>query len=186
MLQPRFFPRTQLQPRLSRNPGTPSRARVSLADGTSGAICWTRPEWSSQTRARGRALGLPQPFQCPAGGHSLFPAPVLTARPQTRPPVPLQPPSSPPGLAASPCPPALLPRLPAGVTRAQSSRERLIRASLRLRRGRWLGALGPPPLAPPPHRPAARARGCQGDACRRRPERATRGNFSAGVAGRSA
>lgn len=91
MLQPRFFPRTQLQPRLPRNPGAPSRARVSLAGGTPGAICWTRPGWSPQTPARGRALRFPQPVWCPAGGCSLFPAPGLPACVPTRPPATLQP-----------------------------------------------------------------------------------------------
>lgn len=85
MLQPRFFPRTQLQPRLPRNPGAPSRAPTSPAGGTPGATCRPRAGASPQTGARGRTRGLPRPFRCPTGGQLVVSAPALPARPRTRP-----------------------------------------------------------------------------------------------------
>ena len=113
MLQPRFFPRTQLQSRLPRNPGAPSRARVNLVGGTSGAICWTRPGWSPQTRARGRALGVPPVFSVVSKG--CFQLQSVQSVPR---PGPLRP-SSLPDLATFRCPPAFMPRVPAWVTRTK-------------------------------------------------------------------
>ena len=106
---------------------------MELTDPRAGSGAWVPPAFSVSC-GRPLIVSSPSPSR-PSSDQASRPPPA---------------PSSPPGLAASPCPPALLPRVPAGVTRAQPSRERLIRASLRLRRGRWLGALGPPPLARPP------------------------------------
>ena len=147
MLQPRFFPRTQLQPRLPRNPGAPSRARVNLAGGTSGAICWTRPGWSPQTRARGRELGVPPAFSVVSKGCLQ----LQSVQPVPR-PGPLRP-SRLPDLAAFPCLPAFSPWVPAWVTRTKPGRQPRPRVSLRLRRGGWFRRLAPPPL---PRRPTPR------------------------------
>lgn len=147
MLQPRFFPRTQLQSRLPRNPGAPSRARVNLVGGTSGAICWTRPGWSPQTRARGRVLGVPPAFSVVSKGCFQ----LQSVQPVPR-PGPLRP-SSLPDLAAFPCPPAFLPRVPAWVTRSKPGWEPRTGVSLRLRRGGWSRRLALLPLNPPPPRP---------------------------------
>lgn len=168
MLQPRFFPRTQLQPRLPRNPGAPSRARVNLAGGTSGAICWTRPGWSPQTRARGRALGVPPAFSVVSSSSSSSPFP-----------------DQPPSLQLArfsgfPLPPSLLAPSP----RLGDADEAVPAAA-----GRGFSAPAQRRLVPQARAPATpfppHAQGCRGDACRLLPEKVTRGNFLARVTGRS-
>lgn len=59
MLQPRFFPWTQLQPWLPGNPGELSRRRTSLTGETPSATCWTRAGRSPYTWGQGRAFGSP-------------------------------------------------------------------------------------------------------------------------------
>lgn len=175
MLQPRFFPRTQLQPRLPRNPGAPSRASTSPAGGTPGATCWTRSGARPQTGARGRCGGSAGAFAVPREGGSwpqprpfqtvLGPNPASSGRPATV------------ALAGSPGPLAPAPR------GAHAGRGGLPRggAELPCACAEDAGLAGTRPGRSP-----VPARGCLGDACRRGRERASRGNFPDGVAGPSA
>lgn len=177
MLQPRFFPRTQLQPRLPRNPGAPSRAPTSPAGGTPGATCRTRAGASPQARARGRARGLPRPFRCPAGAggaaRALSPSPPSPSSDHTRPPPACQ--TRWPARGG----PALLAAGPRG---AHAGRV-----------GRPGGGAGLPCACAVetglagsrPGRSPLPARGCLGDACRRGRERGSRGDFPS-WSGRSA
>lgn len=119
------------------------------------------------------AWGSPSLFSCFQG---LFPAPVRPARSQTRPPTPLQ-------LArfsGFPLPPTLLalgPRLGDADEAGPLAADRGFSASAQRRLAPQARA---PATPPPPH-----AQGCRGDACRRWPEKVTRGNFLARVTGRS-
>lgn len=166
MLQPQFFPRLQLQPRLPGNPGTPSRSRIHLARGAPGAICWTRSGWGAQTWAQGRALGFPLPFSmsCGAVAHCLSPQPFQLC-PDTSPrPLhlwlarcgyfPLVPePSSPESLRGRPG---------RGGAGQQGSR-----APARRSRAQWRRAPAASPSLP------GVAMGTRADACPRRPRWAT-------------
>lgn len=77
VLQPRFFPWTQLQPWLPGNPGELSRRRTSLAGETPSATCWTRAGRSPYTWGPGSGVWVPRLFQVLRDGVTLFSVPAL-------------------------------------------------------------------------------------------------------------
>lgn len=79
VLQPRFFPWTQLQPWLPGNPGELSRRRTSLAGETPSATCWTRAGRSPYTWGPGSGVWVPRLFQVLRDGVTLFSVPALPA-----------------------------------------------------------------------------------------------------------
>lgn len=158
VLQPRFFPWTQLQPRLPGNPGELSRRRTSLAGETPSATCWTRAGRSPYTWGPGSGVRVPGLSHVLRGGVS------YCCHPQ---PLPAQ--SSSPARSRAPRlrPPDLVavenlshPRPSRLPSRLRSTRERLepggAAEHVRLRSVR--GFPQTPPLALP-------APGCHGDAC---------------------
>lgn len=129
--------------------------RTSLKGGTPGALCWARSGWSPHTWARGRRPG-PPPFKVSRNRGALF----LASGPRAGPPSRAHPSVLQSGRSPQ-APGPFAPRPRSADPRREGPQGR---GSGRLRRG-----------GRPPHP----ARGCPGDACRRGPPRATRGNFLA-------